>query len=171
MKEKIGILYYSLSGHTRKVAEEIQKAVGGDLIPVKTVKTYPADYNELVEKGQEEVEAGTMPALKDRPDLSAYSFLFAGSPTWWYTMAPAMRTFLTKENLSGKKMAFFTTHEGWPGKGPSAMAALAVKGEALVQGEGLAVRFSGSRQVTSMNDIRSWAYEMQNEKEETGMKG
>jgi flavodoxin len=51
MKEKIGILYYSLSGHTKKIAEEI-KAVTGDLIPISTVKAYPADYEELVEKGQ-----------------------------------------------------------------------------------------------------------------------
>lgn len=157
MKEKIGILYYSLSGHTKKVAEEIQKETGGDLIPISTVKAYPADYEELVEEGQEEVEKGIMPALAEVPNLSSYTFLFAGSPTWWYTMAPAMKSCLSGGNLAGKKMAFFTTHEGWPGKGPSHMASLAKKGKALVQGEGLAVRFSGSRQVTPAEKVRSWA--------------
>lgn len=98
-----------------------------------------------------------MPALLDVPNLFSYTFLFAGSPTWWYTMAPAMKSFLSGGNLAGKKMAFFTTHEGWPGKGPSHMASLAKKGKALVQGEGLAVRFSGSRQVTPAEEIRSWA--------------
>ena len=29
MKEKIGILYYSLSGHTKKIAEEIKAVTGG----------------------------------------------------------------------------------------------------------------------------------------------
>lgn len=157
MKEKIGILYYSLGGHTKKIAEEIKAVTGGDLIPISTVKTYPADYEELVEKGQEEVEKGIMPALLDVPNLSSYTFLFAGSPTWWYTMAPAMKSFLSGGNLAGKKMAFFTTHEGWPGKGPSRMASLAGKGKALIQGEGLAVRFSGSHQLTSADEIRSWA--------------
>ena len=156
MKEKIGILYYSLSGHTKKIAEEIKAVTGGDLIPISTAKVYPSDYEELVEKGQEEVEKGIMPALLDVPNLSSYTFLFAGSPTWWYTMAPAMKSFLSGGNLAGKKMAF-TTHEGWPGKGPSHMASLAKKGKALVQGEGLAVRFSGSRQVTPAEEVRSWA--------------
>ena len=103
MKEKIGILYYSLSGHTKKIAEEIKAVTGGDLIPISTAKVYPSDYEELVEKGQEEVEKNIMPALVHVPSLSAYTFLFAGSPTWWYTMAPAMRSFLAGGNLAGKK--------------------------------------------------------------------
>lgn len=160
MKEKIGILYYSLSGHTKKAAEQIQAAVGGDLIPIRTARAYPADYEELVEKGQDEVEKGFMPRLAEVPDLSSYTMIFAGSPTWWYTMAPAMHTLLAKAEFSGKKMAFFTTHEGWPGKGPSHMAALAEKRGAETEGKGLAIRFSGARQVTSSEKIRSWAADM-----------
>ena len=106
--KKIGILYYSLSGHTRKIAEEIQSAAGGDLIPIRTAEAYPDDHEELTDKGQEEVERGIMPALEEIPNLSSYTFLFAGSPTWWYTMAPAMKSLLTGGSLAGKKMAFFT---------------------------------------------------------------
>ncbi len=39
----------------------------------------------------------------------------AGTPTWWYTMAPAVLTFLTENDFSGKTVIPFMTNGGWPG--------------------------------------------------------
>lgn len=50
-------------------------------------------------------------------DLSEYDILAIGTPTWWYTMAPAIRTFLENECFSGKAVIPFMTHAGWPGHG------------------------------------------------------
>lgn len=35
-------------------------------------------------------------------DVSAYDRMILGSPVWWYTFAPAMKTFLNTYDLSGK---------------------------------------------------------------------
>ena len=36
--------------------------------------------------------------------------------TWWYTMAPAMKTFIHMHDFKGKTVIPFMTHGGWPGK-------------------------------------------------------
>ena len=45
------ILYYSYGGNTRRIAEMIQKQVSGDLVEIETEKSYPTDYNAVVEQG------------------------------------------------------------------------------------------------------------------------
>lgn len=39
----------------------------------------------------------------------------AGAPTWWYTMAPAVLTFLITNDFSGKTVIPFMTNGGWSG--------------------------------------------------------
>ena len=53
-------------GNTEIVAEFIQKAVGGDLFEIETVKEYSRDYMTCTEEAQEELRA------KARPELKAY---------------------------------------------------------------------------------------------------
>ncbi len=38
-----------------------------------------------------------------------------GTPVWWYTIAPVIRTFLTKYDLTGKTIKQFATNAGWLG--------------------------------------------------------
>ena len=38
--------------------------------------------------------------------------LFAGTPAWWYTMAPPVMTFLEENNFEGKVIVPFITHGG-----------------------------------------------------------
>ena len=39
-----------------------------------------------------------------------------GSPVWWYTITPVIRTFLKNNSLSGKTIVPFATNAGWVGK-------------------------------------------------------
>lgn len=52
MKNNILIAYYSMTSHTRRVAELIQNAVGGELASIRTKETYPSDYEAMVEQGR-----------------------------------------------------------------------------------------------------------------------
>lgn len=45
-------------------------------------------------------------------DPAYYDRILLGTPTWWYTMAPAVRTFLTETDLTGKELVLFATHGG-----------------------------------------------------------
>ena len=44
-----------------------------------------------------------------------YDVIAVGTPTWWYTMAPAVKTFLHKNTFAGKTVVPFMTNGGWPG--------------------------------------------------------
>lgn len=96
------IVYYSYTNHTKQIAEDIQKQLQCDIIELKPVKPYSTDYNTVV--GQEQNNEST----KKTPEL--------GTPVWWYTIAPVVRTFLKENDLSNKKIMPFATNAGWLGR-------------------------------------------------------
>ena len=62
------------------------------------------------------VKRGYEPELKPvGADIAGYDVIAVGTPTWWYTMAPAVRTFLHQNDLRGKTVVPFMTNGGWPG--------------------------------------------------------
>jgi flavodoxin len=111
------ILYYSYGGNTRKIAKMIQHKTGGDIAEIETVKPYTGNYDAVVEQGDQEVKSGFMPEIKPlNLDLSDYDTIILGSPVWWYTFAPAMKTFLHDYDLTGKTIYPFATNGGWIGR-------------------------------------------------------
>lgn len=97
------ILYYSYTGNTKSIADMIQSKIGGDTERIDTVVPYSGDYNSVVDQGHKEVNQGYMPEIKPLSvNLDDYDTIVLGMPVWWYTFAPAMKTFLTNNSLSGK---------------------------------------------------------------------
>jgi flavodoxin len=115
--EKTLLVYYSLSaGNTKIISEKIQAALGCDIVRLDTTIPYTGSYDEIVEQGQQEVNKGYQPEIKPLGvDLADYDRVIVGTPTWWYTMAPAVLTFLNSQDWEGKTVVPFQTHGGWPG--------------------------------------------------------
>lgn len=115
--KKLLIVYYSWSnGNTERIAKKLQSIAGGDLLRIDTAVPYSGSYNDVVEQGQQEVNRGYEPALKPVDmDVAAYDVIAVGTPTWWYTMAPAVKTFLHRYDFAGKTVVPFMTNAGWPG--------------------------------------------------------
>jgi flavodoxin len=110
-KGKILIAYFSWSGNTREMAKQIQQQTDGDLFEIKTVKTYPTDYNECTEVAKKEQDDNARPPLSTEvKDMAAYDVVFVGYPNWWGTMPMALFTFLEKYDLSGKTVVPFCTY-------------------------------------------------------------
>ncbi len=71
----------------------------GDLVKIETKIPYEGGYNDVVEQGHKEVNEGFMPELKPLDvNIDDYDVIAVGTPTWWYTMAPAIHTFLHETN-------------------------------------------------------------------------
>lgn len=148
------VIFYSFGGNTRKIAEEIQKIRKADVIEIETVKPYTGSYNDVVAQGQREVDRGFMPEIQPfKIDLSQYDSVILGTPVWWYTFAPAMKTFLNSADLSGKKVYPFATNGGWIGHTFKDFEKMCLG--AKVQ-PGLNIRFNGNQQLTSEADIYRW---------------
>lgn len=115
--KKMLIVYYSWSnGNTERIAKQLQTTTGADIARIDTVTAYPRDYNTTVNQGQQEVESGYMPPIKPiEKDISDYDVVAVGTPTWWYTMAPAVLTFMKAQDWNGKTVIPFMTNGGWPG--------------------------------------------------------
>ena len=89
---------------------------GGDLLKIDTAVPYSGSYDDVVNQGQDEVERGYEPELKPIDvNISDYDVIAVGTPTWWYTMAPAVLTFLHSYDFKGKTVVPFMTNGGWPG--------------------------------------------------------
>lgn len=118
---RVLIIYYSHSGNTRKIANEIHKVVGGDIVEVQPVKPYPDSYNAVVEQAKRELHSGYKPEIRAAVEsLASYDTIFVGSPNWWHTIAPPVITFLSEADVSGKNIIPFVTHGGG-GLGRSAL--------------------------------------------------
>ena len=116
--KKLLIVYYSWScGNTERTAKALQSVAGGDLVRLDTAVPYTGSYNNVVDQGQHEVNAGFEPELKPLPvNVADYDVIAVGTPTWWYTMAPAVKAFLHGQNFAGKTVVPFMTNGGWPGR-------------------------------------------------------
>ena len=116
--KKLLIVYYSWScGNTERTAKALQSVAGGDLVRLDTTVPYTGSYNDVVDQGQREVNAGFEPELKPLSvNVADYDIIAVGTPTWWYTMAPAVKAFLHGQNFAGKTVVPFMTNGGWPGR-------------------------------------------------------
>jgi flavodoxin len=155
--KKFVIFYSQANGNTKRIAEMISKKTGADIAAIDTVTPYTGSYDEIVNQGQEEVNRGFKPEIKDLDvNLSEYDEIIIGTPTWWYTMAPAVLTFLSNANLAGKKVALFQTHGGWPGHTLKDMKALCNGAEIIAE---TAVQFDstgGDHLETPIAEIENW---------------
>ncbi len=100
-------------GNTEIVAEYIQKAVGGDLFEVETVREYSPSYMTCIEEAQEELRQKARPELKRYLEsIDEYENVFVCGPCWWGTFPMAIFTQLEKLDWTGKKVMAVMTHEG-----------------------------------------------------------
>ena len=117
-KGKVAVVYFSWSpdGNTRFAAETIAAKAGAKLFEIKAEKPYSTNYKECCDEAKPECY-GKQP----RPilpiaglDLAKYDVIFVGTPNWWGTMAPPVRTFLTGNAaaLKGKTVCVFQTNGG-----------------------------------------------------------
>ena len=94
-------------------------------------------------------------------NISDYDVVAVGTPTWWYTMAPAVRTFLHSNNFAGKTVIPFTTNGGWPGHVIKDMKAFCNGADIACE---MQVRFDsegGSTLVTPTEKITQWINQIQ----------
>ena len=115
-KMKTALVYYSWSGNTRFAAETIAKKAGADLFEIKAETPYNSDFGKCCDEAKPECNGKTLRPIKpiEGLDLAKYDVVFVGSPNWWGTMAPPVRTWVTqsKDALKGKTVCLFQTHGG-----------------------------------------------------------
>ena len=157
MKRVLTVYYSWSNGNTERIAKMLQKEIGGDIVRIDTITPYEGSYDDVVNQGQEEVQCGYEPEIKSLGvNISDYDVIAVGTPTWWYTMAPAVLTFLHTESFADKTVIPFMTNAGWPGNVikdmKTACKGADIKCEMQIQFDST----GGSRLETPMEDITKW---------------
>ena len=108
--QKVLVLYYSETGTTKAVAQEIQKQTGADIEAVEAVEPYSGNFQETIQRGQREMQSGQTPALKPlTKKVSDYDVVFLGYPIWFGTYAMPIATLVKEQDFAGKKVVPFCT--------------------------------------------------------------
>ncbi len=111
------ISYFSASGTTKKVAEDISMIVNGDLFSIEPASPYTnADLNWQDKSSRTTIEMSDKncrPEIKNKvEDIEKYDKIILGFPVWWYTAPRIINTFLEENNLEGKSIYVFVTSGG-----------------------------------------------------------
>lgn len=132
---KTGIVYYSLSGNTKNVAEEIQRQTGASLFEIRTAKPYPQSYTRVTQLVQEQRDSGTLPDLESMSiRLDDYDTVYIGSPIWYGDCALPLQKWLQENSLMGKKVAAFFSSGGSTIAGAMADLRGRIKGADMAEG-------------------------------------
>lgn len=152
-KKKILVAYFSHTGNTREIANQIRNRAGGDIFEIKTVVPYTNEYDALTKQARRELDSDFRPELQSRVEnIDSYDVIFIGYPNWWGTYPMAVKTFLSEYDFSEKTIIPFCTHEGsMLGRSVSDLKGMCPKSTIL---EGLEVR--GSSVKTAQDKVASW---------------
>ena len=99
-------------GNCELLAKFIQKQTNADIFKLEQKKQYTNDYYKATEEAKEDLKNNNFIELKSQPDTSKYDTIYLGYPIWWNTLPMAVATFLKNNNLSGKTIIPFCSHEG-----------------------------------------------------------
>ena len=109
------VVYFSVYGTAKIVAEEIAKQTGADIAEIEPVVPYDSNrdhYNALARLAEKEHDEDQRPAIKNEIDIENYDRIYIGYPMWWYTFPMILYTFFDKYDFSGKTIVPFNTHMG-----------------------------------------------------------
>lgn len=157
--DSVLVAYFSMTGHTQRVAEAIAADLGAATFVITPAEPYTSadlDYNNTSSRVYTEHEVGGVDVALTQvtPDnFAQYDTVFVGYPTWWGEASWVLRTFVQGNDFTGKTVVPFTTSASSPlGSSAQNLAALCGTGNWL---EGR--RFGGS---ASASEVSDWLREI-----------
>lgn len=150
------VVYYSATGSTRKVAEEIASELGADTFEITPVQTYTSDdlnwnnNNSRVSKEHNDESLRDVELTKVTPDnWESYDTVLIGYPIWWYIAAWSVNNFVKGNDFTGKTVIPFCT---------SASSGLGESGSLLQKMAGTGNWKEGQRfsSGASSSDVSKW---------------
>jgi flavodoxin len=146
------VVYYTRTGSTRFAAEAIAAELGSDIEEIIDLKNREGRLGFMGAGKAGMTGKGTEIAPTKRV-LSDYDLIIIGSPIWAWGPTPAVRTYIKKNDLSGKKVAFFLTNDGSLRQAVEKTKALL--SNATIVGELILTRALANKEETQ-NKITEW---------------
>lgn len=113
---KVLVVYYSASGNTKRVAEDIAEAADGDLFEITPAEPYTSDDLNWTNSDSRVSREHDDESLRDVPlttteveNWDDYDAVFIGYPIWWGIAAWPVDTFVKNNDFTGKTVIPFAT--------------------------------------------------------------
>ena len=113
---KVLVVYYSASGNTKRVAEDIAEAAGGDLFEITPTEPYTSDDLNWTNSDSRVSREHDDESLRDVPlttteveNWDDYDTVFIGYPIWWGIAAWPVDNFVKNNDFTGKTVIPFAT--------------------------------------------------------------
>jgi flavodoxin len=115
--KKVLVAYFSASGVTKCVAQQLAEVTGGTLHEIKPAQPYTdADLDWRDKQSRSSVEMqdkSSRPAITDKlKNMQDYDIIYVGFPIWWYTCPTIINTFMEAYDFKGKTVIPFATSGG-----------------------------------------------------------
>ncbi len=103
---KILVAYFSWSGTSERIAQNIINQTGADAFRIERETPYSTDYNETAYGGAKtEADTNARPPIKaPLASVAQYEKIVLCYPIWWHTAPMTVGTFLERYDLSGKQI-------------------------------------------------------------------
>ena len=145
--KRILVAYFSYSGTTQSVAEQLSSRIGADLFEIAPAE----EYSSLYLRSNREIRRGERPELSaEVENMKEYDIVFVGYPVWFHATPAPVNSFLESYDLTGKLVIPFCTSGG--SDIDETMPTF------LDSCEGLAVY--GEKRISSSGQIDSWLEEL-----------
>ncbi len=152
------IAYFSASGNTAGVAQNLSAATGLELFAIQPIAAYTAEdldwRNDKSRTSVEMADRGTRPEIASRVEnMDQYDIIFLGFPIWWGREPSIIDTFLESYDFNGKTIIPFATSGSTPTTDEAAASIRAIVPNAnVVTGARFPVEVSA-------DDLQTWADE------------
>ena len=153
---KILVAYFSATGNTEGIAQQLAEGLGADLYEIVPETPYTSDdlnYSDNSSRSSVEMDdPDARPGISGSVEnMEQYDMVLIGYPIWWGEAPRIMSTFIESYDFSGKTLAAFCTSSS-SGFGRSDSALREATGSASwLDG----IRFSSG---ASDQEILEWAY-------------
>ncbi len=153
------VAFFSASGVTKGVAQNLAKAAGADLFEIEPKVLYTeADLNWMDKSSRSSVEMNdenSRPEIKESDlDIDNYDIIFLGFPIWWYMAPTIVNTFLETYDFSNKTIVLFATSGGSGFGGTATKLKVSLPDSATVI-EGDLLNYN-----PSVEDLEEWLQEL-----------
>ena len=108
------VVYYSRTGNTKFVAGKIAQELGADIEEIIDKKNRFGLIGFLL-AGVDAFRGKKTKIAETKKNPSEFDLIVVGTPNWVARPSPAVRTYLSKYDLAGKKVATFCTTDGYSG--------------------------------------------------------
>ena len=119
---KVLVVYYSRTGHTRRIAQELAARCGGDSEEIRD-PTNRAGMFGFLRSALEALRGKPAPIAAATADAARYDLVVLGTPVWASHVSSPMRGFVQAHKVHFKRIALFCTQGG--NGGPKVLAEMA----------------------------------------------